>query len=77
MASRRTALRSLLLALPLLLLAVSPVAAGDFRSSQSVTVADDETISDDLYAAAGTIDIAGTVEVSKNDVARIKKMLGR
>lgn len=62
MASRRTVLRSILLALPVAALIASPVAAGDFRSSQSVTVASDESVSDDLYAGGGTIDIAGTVE---------------
>jgi cytoskeletal protein CcmA (bactofilin family) len=62
MASRRTILRSILLVFPVVLLAASPVAAGDFRSSQSVTVADGETVSDDLYVGAGTVDIAGTVD---------------
>ncbi|HEX5039187.1 MAG TPA: polymer-forming cytoskeletal protein [Candidatus Limnocylindria bacterium] len=62
MASRRTILRSLLLALPLALLAGSPVAAGDFRGSQTVTVAEGETVTDDLYVGAGTVQIAGTVE---------------
>jgi cytoskeletal protein CcmA (bactofilin family) len=39
----------------------SPVAAGDFRAAQSVTVPSGETIDDDLYAAAGTVTIEGTV----------------
>jgi len=58
----RTALRAVLLTLPVLLVLASPVAAGDFRSDQSVTVAEDETITDDLYVGAGLIEIAGTVE---------------
>jgi cytoskeletal protein CcmA (bactofilin family) len=58
----RTALRAFLLTLPVLLVLASPVAAGDFRGSQTVTVADGETITDDLYVGAGTVEIAGTVE---------------
>jgi len=42
-------------------LLASPVAAGDFRGDDSVTVAADETIDDDLYVGAGTVSIAGTV----------------
>ena len=62
MAPRRPILRSLLLALPLVVVAASPVAAGDFRGSQNVTVADGETVTDDLYVGAGVVEIAGTVE---------------
>jgi cytoskeletal protein CcmA (bactofilin family) len=39
----------------------SPVAAGEFRSEQSVTIGAGETIDDDLYVAAGTVTIDGTV----------------
>lgn len=52
---------ALLLGLLLALLGVVPVAAGDFRGANSVSVGQDETVDDDLYAAAGTISIAGTV----------------
>ena len=62
MASTRTILRSLIIALPVLLVVVSPAAAGDFRGSQSVTVADGETVTDDLYVGAGTVEISGSVD---------------
>jgi cytoskeletal protein CcmA (bactofilin family) len=58
----RALLRSLLLTLPVLLVLASPVAAGDFRGSQSVTVAEGETVTEDLYVGGGTVQIAGTVE---------------
>jgi hypothetical protein len=35
--------------------------AADFRQGNSVTVGADQTISDDVYAAGGTITIAGTI----------------
>lgn len=53
--------RAILLAGVATFLLASPVAAGDFRGADSVTVAADETIDDDLYVGAGTVSIAGTV----------------
>jgi cytoskeletal protein CcmA (bactofilin family) len=43
------------------LVTVGPVAAGDFRGAQTVSIAEGETIDDDLYVAAGMITIDGTV----------------
>ena len=53
--------RALLLAVAATLLTAAPVAAGDFRGDDSVNVAADETVDDDLYVGAGTVSIAGTV----------------
>jgi cytoskeletal protein CcmA (bactofilin family) len=53
--------RPFLLATIGLLLLAGPVAAGDFRGDDSVTITEGETVDDDLYAAGGTITIAGTV----------------
>ena len=51
---RRVALaRSLLLGILSLFAFVAPAAAGDFRGTQNVTVADGETVDDDLYVGAG------------------------
>jgi cytoskeletal protein CcmA (bactofilin family) len=38
-----------------------PAAAADLRQGTDVTVAHTETVNDDIYAGAGTINIAGTV----------------
>ena len=38
--------------------------AADFRQGNSVTIGADQTISDDVYAAGGTITIAGTINGS-------------
>ena len=40
----------------------SPAAAGDFRGATTVTIAEDETVDDDLYVGAGTVSLAGTVD---------------
>jgi cytoskeletal protein CcmA (bactofilin family) len=53
--------RSSLLSLLGLLLLAAPVAAGDFRGEENITIAEGETVDDDLYAGGGTITIAGTV----------------
>lgn len=53
--------RATLLAIVATFLLVGPAAAGDFRGEDSVTIASDETIDDDLYVGAGTVSIAGTV----------------
>ena len=50
------------LALGLLLLFAAPASAGDFRSDDSVTVGQGETVSDDLYIGTGTATINGTVD---------------
>jgi cytoskeletal protein CcmA (bactofilin family) len=53
---------ALSLALAATLAAVpAPVLAGDYRSSDTVTVDSGETVEDDLYVTAGTITINGTV----------------
>jgi cytoskeletal protein CcmA (bactofilin family) len=57
----RSRIRAALLAGVATFALASPVAAGDFRSEQSVTVGEGETIDDDLYVAAGTVNIDGTV----------------
>lgn len=49
------------LAILLLLVIAAPVAAGEFRTDDTVTVAEGETIDDDLYAGSGTVTIDGTV----------------
>ena len=58
-------IRQLFTSIALTLLAVltiaGPVAAGDFRTGQSASVGESESIDDDLYVAAGTVTIAGTV----------------
>ena len=51
----------LFLAILLLFAVVAPVAAGEFRTDDTVTVAAGETIDDDLYAGSGTVTISGTV----------------
>ena len=53
--------RAALLAAIALFAFVAPAAAGDFRGGQTATVAEGETIDDDLYVGAGTATIAGTV----------------
>ena len=53
--------RPCLLAAIGLVLFVSPVAAGDFRGDDTVSITAGETVDDDLYVGAGTITIAGTV----------------
>lgn len=53
--------RATFLAIVATFLFVGPVAAGDFRGDDSVNVAADETVDDDLYVGAGTVSIAGTV----------------
>ncbi len=58
----RSVLRALLIAVAGILLIAAPVAAGDFRGDQNVTIPADETVSDDLYVGAGTVTIAGTIE---------------
>jgi len=50
-----------LLAVIALLVGVTPAAAGDYRSGDSVTVQADEQVDDDLYVGAGTVTIEGTV----------------
>lgn len=57
----RSRIRAALLALFATLALAGPVAAGEFRSEQSVTVAEGESIDDDLYVAAGIVNIDGTV----------------
>jgi cytoskeletal protein CcmA (bactofilin family) len=57
----RSRIRAALLALFATFALTGPVAAGEFRSEQSVTVAEGESIDDDLYVAAGTVNIDGTV----------------
>lgn len=51
----------LFLAILLVFAVVAPVAAGEFRGDDTVTVAAGETIDDDLYAGSGTVTISGTV----------------
>ncbi len=58
---RRSPVRAVLLAAIAIFALTSPVAAGEFRSEQSVTIGESETIDDDLYVAAGTVSIDGTV----------------
>jgi cytoskeletal protein CcmA (bactofilin family) len=53
--------RATLLAVIATFLLAGPVAAGDFRGDDSVTVGADEAVDDDLYVGAGTVSIAGTV----------------
>ena len=57
----RSRIRAALLALFATFALVGPAAAGEFRSEQSVTVAEGESIDDDLYVAAGIVNIDGTV----------------
>jgi cytoskeletal protein CcmA (bactofilin family) len=57
----RSRIRAALLALFATFALTGPAAAGEFRSEQSVTVAEGESIDDDLYVAAGTVNIDGTV----------------
>ena len=57
----RSRIRAALLAALATFALTAPVAAGEFRSEQSVTVAEGESIDDDLYVAAGTVNIDGTV----------------
>jgi cytoskeletal protein CcmA (bactofilin family) len=54
-------LRAALLAVLATFALTAPVAAGEFRSDSTVTVGAAESIDDDLYAAAGTVVIDGTV----------------
>ncbi len=57
----RSRTRAALLALFATFALTGPAAAGEFRSEQSVTVAEGESIDDDLYVAAGIVNIDGTV----------------
>ena len=57
----RSRIRAVLLALFATFALTGPAAAGEFRSEQSVTVAEGESIDDDLYVAAGIVNIDGTV----------------
>ena len=57
----RSRVRAFLLAVIAIFALTSPVAAGEFRSDQMVTIGEEETIDDDLYVAAGTVTIDGTV----------------
>jgi len=64
---RRWARWALLLLVPGVLLSGTALAQGlpaeeKFRSGSRVSVGANETLSDDLYASAGQIDIAGTVQ---------------
>ena len=54
-------IRATLLAVIATLLIVAPVAAGDFRGADTVTVRADETVDEDLYVGGGTVSIDGTV----------------
>jgi cytoskeletal protein CcmA (bactofilin family) len=58
----RTLIASLLSLALLLSVSVLPVAAADFRAGDQVTIAAGETISEDVYVAAGTSLIEGTIE---------------
>jgi cytoskeletal protein CcmA (bactofilin family) len=53
---------ALLIALALLLTVAAPVAAADFRAGDQVTIAAGETIAEDVYLAAGTSTIEGTIQ---------------
>ncbi len=57
-------MRSILWMAAALLLALSPATAlaAEPRSGNQVTVAQNETVNDDLYLAGGTIDVLGTVQ---------------
>lgn len=55
-------LRAALLAVVATFAVAAPVAAGEFRTDQTVTVSAGEEITDDLYAAGGTVIIDGTVD---------------
>lgn len=57
----RSRARAVMLALVATLTLTSPVAAGEFRSDEAVTIGEGESIDDDLYVAAGTVNIDGTV----------------
>jgi cytoskeletal protein CcmA (bactofilin family) len=57
----RSHARAVLLAVIATLTLASPVAAGEFRSGQTLTIDEGETIDDDLYAAGGAVSIDGTV----------------
>ena len=54
-------IRATLIAVFATLLSVAPVAAGDFRGSDTVTIRADETIDEDLYVGGSTVSIDGTV----------------
>jgi cytoskeletal protein CcmA (bactofilin family) len=56
--------RFLLVLLVLLTLAPGPAFAADLRQGSTVTIGPSETLKDDLYAAASTIDVSGTVDGS-------------
>ncbi len=58
---RRHMIRSTVLAVVAAFVFAAPVAAGDFRTGQTATVAGGETVDDDLYIGAGTVTIDGTV----------------
>ena len=71
-----TRARATLLAVIATFLIVGPVAAGDFRGDDTVTVGADETVDDDLYVGAGTISIAGTVNGDATIAAGTVSMTG-
>jgi cytoskeletal protein CcmA (bactofilin family) len=55
----------LLVPLPALLtLAPAPAFAADLRQGSAITVSAGQTVRDDLYVAAGTVDVSGTVDGS-------------
>jgi cytoskeletal protein CcmA (bactofilin family) len=60
--TRPTALAVFVALICLLAFAAGPVAAADFRTGDRVTVAADETVAEDVYLAASTSVIEGTIE---------------
>jgi len=57
-------LAALIVAAGMLVWLPATALAADFRQGNSVTIGADQTISDDVYAAGGTITIAGTINGS-------------
>jgi len=53
--------RAFLVAVVATFVIAAPVAAGDFRGDDTVTVGADETVDDDLYVGGGNVTIDGTV----------------
>ncbi len=72
----RPRVRAALLAVFATFALTAPVAAGEFRSDQSVTVAEGESIDDDLYAAAGSVSIDGTVNGDATVAAATVRVAG-
>jgi cytoskeletal protein CcmA (bactofilin family) len=62
------AMRSLMIALLVLVAASAPVAAAESQFGGTVVVAEGETISDDLDAVGGTVIVRGTVDGDVNAV---------